>query len=115
MSYRICQVLDLIDDPDIIQKYEVFHQDVWPEVTQPMYNHGIESMEIYRVGNRLFMIMEVKESFNQEKYEVFCKADPTIQRWEKIMSTLQQVTPWSTKNKKWARAKRIFSFSHTKI
>ena len=59
---RYCFALDLKDDPQLIKEYEQHHREVWPEVLESMKSNGIERMEIYRVANRLFMIMEVDEN-----------------------------------------------------
>ena len=66
---RYCLALDLIDDPDLIEEYEEYHKDVWPEILESIKVSGIESMEIYRVENRLFMIIDATREFSFEKKE----------------------------------------------
>ena len=66
MTRRHCLALDLKDDPDLIAEYERHHREVWPEITRSIRESGIEDMEIYRIGNRLFMVMEVSEDFSFE-------------------------------------------------
>ncbi|MGB6332823.1 MAG: L-rhamnose mutarotase, partial [Candidatus Sulfotelmatobacter sp.] len=56
----------LKDDPKLIAKYKRYHEKIWPEVTQSIKESGIEDMEIYLHGTRMFMIMEVNESFSFE-------------------------------------------------
>jgi len=63
---RYCLLLDLKDDAKLIQEYEAYHVAIWPEIRQSIKDAGIVSMEIYRVGNRLSMIMEVDETFSFE-------------------------------------------------
>ena len=53
--------LDLIDDIHLISIYKKHHQEVWPEITKSLLDSGIENAEIYCVGNRLFMILEVEK------------------------------------------------------
>ena len=67
---RYCLALDLIDDPDLIEEYEGYHKNVWPEILDSIKHSGIMSMEIYRVENRLFMIMETDEEFSFEEKEI---------------------------------------------
>ena len=67
MSRRFCFALDLKDDPALIAEYRKYHEKIWPEVTQSLKDSGIEDLEIYLVGTRMFMIMEVNESFSFEK------------------------------------------------
>ena len=55
---RYCQTLELRDDPDLIEKYVEAHAHVWPEVQAGIREVGILDMQIYRLGTRLFMIMD---------------------------------------------------------
>jgi L-rhamnose mutarotase len=60
---RYCLALDLADDPRLIAEYEAHHRQVWPEIERSIRAAGIERLEIYRAGNRLFMVMEVGPAF----------------------------------------------------
>jgi len=60
---RYALALDLKDDPTLIQEYEMHHAQVWPEIIENLKGSGIINMEIYRAGNRLFMIMETEDDF----------------------------------------------------
>ncbi|MGV3547494.1 MAG: L-rhamnose mutarotase [Pedobacter sp.] len=51
--------LDLVDDEKLIAEYEAYHKAIWPEIEESIRSAGILNMEIYRVANRLFMVMEV--------------------------------------------------------
>ena len=64
MSKSIAQVLDLQNDPEIIAKYEEYHRNVWPEVIDALKGIGIERMEIFRIGNHLFMYCTVPDNFD---------------------------------------------------
>jgi len=55
---RYCLALDLQPDPALIAEYEGWHREVWPGIRKSIVDGGIEGMEIYRLENRLFMIME---------------------------------------------------------
>ena len=55
---RFCLALDLNDDPHLIAKYVEHHRNVWPEIKASIASAGILDMEIYLLGNRLFMVME---------------------------------------------------------
>ena len=59
--------LDLRDDPALIAEYENWHRDVWPEIKQSIVESGIVNMEIYRTGNRLFMVMDTDDSFSFDR------------------------------------------------
>jgi len=64
---RFCYALDLVDDIKLIEEYIEHHNHVWPEIQQSILDSEILSMEIYLVGNRLFMITDVSNEFSLEK------------------------------------------------
>ena len=107
-SQRYCLTLDLKDDPGLIAEYEKYHQRIWPEITKSIKDAGIESMEIYRLGTRLFMIMEVNEKFSFEKKAETDRANTKVQEWEKLMWKYQQPLPEAKPGEKWLLMKKIF-------
>ena len=64
---RYCLALDLKDEDALIKQYEEYHERVWPEIIKSIKDSGIQQMEIYRVKNRLFMIVEAEDDFSFEK------------------------------------------------
>ena len=104
---RYCLALDLKDDPDLIRQYESFHREVWPEILQSIKASGIEKLEIYRVENRLFMIMEVNDSFSFERKNSMDSSNPRVQEWEKIMWKFQQALPSALPGEKWILMDKI--------
>ena len=110
---RFCFALDLKDDPDLIQQYEAYHRPdgIWPEITAHLHRVGIKLMEIYRTGNRLFMIMEVRDDFTFEKKDKLDEGNPKVAEWEALMWTFQQALPWATKYEKWVVMEPIFEFN----
>lgn len=107
---RYCFALDLKEDPALIAEYERWHapDGVWPEVLESIQSAGIEALEIYRTGNRLFMIMEVNEDFSFEKKAAADAANPQVQEWEALMWKFQQALPWAKEGEKWVLMKKIF-------
>lgn len=59
--------LDLKNDSKLIEEFKKHHKNVWTEIISSIKKAGIESLEIYLVGNRLLMIMEINGSFSFEK------------------------------------------------
>jgi len=108
MSRRFCFTLDLKDDPKLIAEYRRHHETVWPEVIESIRESGIEDMEIYLLGTRMFMIMEVNDSFTFEKKAKADKRNPKVQEWEELMWKFQQALPEAKKGEKWLRMERIF-------
>jgi L-rhamnose mutarotase len=105
---RYCLALDLKDDPALIAEYEEYHRNVWPEILKSIKDAGIEKMEIYRTGNRLFMIMEVNAAFSFEKKSSADAASDIVQQWEKLMWKYQQPLPGSKPGEKWIIMEKIF-------
>ena len=106
---RYCLLLDLKDDAQLIKEYEAYHIAIWPEISRSIKDSGIVSMEIYRVGNRLSMIMEVNESFSFDAKNEADKANPKVQEWEALMWKYQQALPVAKEGEKWILAEKIFS------
>ena len=111
---RYCLALDLIDDPDLIEEYERYHREVWPEILESIKTSGIESMEIYRVENRLFMIIEATEEFSFEKKEILDKENEKVQEWERLMWKYQLAIPNSEPGEKWRLMKKVFEIKKFK-
>ncbi|WP_392558212.1 L-rhamnose mutarotase [Orbus mooreae] len=108
---RYCQALDLVNDPKLIREYELLHQQIWPEVKNHILTSGVVDMQIWRVGNRLFMIMDVNEMFSFEKSAQMEQQNPVIQKWEQQMWQFQQATPWTPNGEKWIPMEKIFDLT----
>ncbi|SDC01593.1 L-rhamnose mutarotase [Pedobacter soli] len=106
---RYCLALDLVDDVKLIEEYKQYHQSVWPEIKESISSSGIENLEIYLTGNRLFMIMEVNESFSFEAKGAADLANPKVQEWETLMWKFQQALPGAKPGEKWILMDQIFT------
>lgn len=105
-----CLALDLKDDPELIAAYEEYHRNVWPEVLDSLGNSGIINMEIYRISNRLFMIIEVEDTFTFEKKAKMDEGNVKVQEWEVLMWDYQQALPIAKPGEKWLPMEKIFNF-----
>lgn len=107
---RYCLAVDLIDDPALIAEYEQWHQsgNTWPEITKSITGSGITHMEIYRTGNRLFMIMETDDTFSFERKSEMDNANSKVQEWEQLMWKFQLPLPWAKEGEKWVLMDKIF-------
>ena len=108
---RYCFALDLKDDQNLIDEYEEYHQDVWPEIISSIKNDGVTDLEIYRVANRLFMIMETDESFSFERKNAMDNSNPKVQEWEELMWKYQQALPVAKPGEKWILMNKIFDLN----
>jgi L-rhamnose mutarotase len=108
MTKRYCLTLDLKNDPALIAEYRRYHQQVWPEITKSIRDSGVEDMEIYLLGTRLFMTMEVNQSFSFSAKTEADSRNPKVQEWEKLMWKFQQPLPQAKPGEKWVLMDQIF-------
>lgn len=104
--------LDLVDDQVLIASYEKWHKEVWPEIIESITSSGIEQVEIYRVGNRLCMVMDVNDSFSFEAKSKADAANPKVLEWEKLMWHFQQALPFAKPGEKWLLMDKIFDMKN---
>jgi L-rhamnose mutarotase len=109
MSKKYCLTVDLKDDPQLIKEYEAHHKTVWPEIIKSIKDAGILDMDIYRLENRLCMIMEVSDEFSFEKKQQLDEGNARVQEWEELMWKYQQPLAIATKGEKWVLMKNIFT------
>ena len=112
MNRRFCLTLDLKDDPSLITEYKRYHEEVWPEIRRSIRESGIEDMEIYLLGTRMFMIIEVNEKFSFEKKALSDESNPRVQQWETLMWKFQKPLPEAAPGEKWLLMERIFKLEN---
>lgn len=102
--------VDLQDDPELIAQYKHYHApgQAWPEITQSIKDAGIVDMEIYIIGNRLFMIMEVNSQFDFDAKALSDAKNPNVQQWEKLMWKYQLPLQWAKPGEKWVMTELIY-------
>lgn len=108
MTQRYCLTLDLKDDPKLIAEYNLYHENVWPEIKQSITDSGIENMEIYLLGTRMFMIMEVNATFSFDRKAKADQGNPKVQEWEELMWKFQQPLPRAKPGEKWMLMEKVF-------
>jgi L-rhamnose mutarotase len=108
MNRRYCLTLDLKDDPKLIAEYKKYHERIWPEINASIREAGILDMEIYLLGTRMFMIMEVGDQFSFETKNKMDSGNPKVKEWENLMWKFQQSLPQAKPGEKWLLMDRIF-------
>jgi L-rhamnose mutarotase len=108
MSRRYCLTLDLQADPRLIAEYKKHHEKVWPEIIQSIKSSGIEDMQIYLLDTRMFMIMDVNDSFSFEAKGAADRANPKVAEWEQLMWKFQKPLPQAKPGEKWLLMERVF-------
>ena len=108
---RYCRTMQLREgDQKFIDDYRHAHSEgvIWKEVIDGIREVGILEMEIYILGNKLFMIVETPLDFNwDEAMERLAKL-PRQQEWETFMSRFQDCSAEATADEKWQMMDRMF-------
>ena len=112
---RRCFALDLKDDPEVIARYKHWHRPGGPpaEITQTLRAAGIIALDIYLIGNRLFMIMESDDSASGAT-RTDDTDHPQVRAWEALMSEMQQDLPFprgASETGKWRLLEHIYSLA----
>lgn len=109
-SKKLCFACDLVDSPELIEIYKQYHSrgNAWPEITKSIKDSGIIDMEIYVLANRLFMIMEVDETYTPERKQKMDLDNQKVQEWEGLMWQFQQAPPGAKDGKKWLPMEQIY-------
>jgi len=107
---RYCKALKLHDDPQLIEAYKKVHAPgaAWPQITQGMREVGITDMEIYIMGNQLFMIMDTVVDFDHDKAMKELAGKPRQSEWEAFVSRFQKSSAEATADEKWQVMERIY-------
>lgn len=109
-TIRYCLSCDLKPDDALIETYKKYHApgNAWPEITESIKSAGIQDMQIYLTGNRMFMIMEVDETFDPARKAELDAQNPKVQEWEALMWKFQQEIPGAKPGEKWVAMEKIF-------
>ena len=102
-------MVDLKDDPGVIETYKAHHRRVWPEVLASLRKSGVRHMDIYLLGRRLVMIVETEGQDFRRCFEAHVVSDPRVAQWEALMRSLQVPVPGAPPNEWWTRMELVFS------
>lgn len=107
---RYCRTMNLKDNPELIAEYRKRHsqEHSWKEIREGIKQVGILEMEIYILGNRLFMIVETPLDFDWDTAMARLATLPRQQEWEDYMSIFQDCEQGATATEKWQMMERMF-------
>jgi L-rhamnose mutarotase len=107
---RYVQVMDLKDEPELIERYKQAHsrERFWPEIMAGIREVGILEMDIHLSGNHLVMIVETALDFDWDTAMARLATLPRQAEWEDHVAQFQQCRPGQTSDEKWHMAHRIF-------
>ena len=92
----------------MVEKYVEAHSRVWPEVQAGIREVGILDMQIFRRGNRLFMIMDTVDDFDFVADNARLAGLPRQAEWEAYVAQFQGCDPDAPSTQKWQLMEKIF-------
>jgi L-rhamnose mutarotase len=110
---KLVYALDLKDDPELINRYKQWHApgQVPVAVNESIRAAGIEALEIYLVGNRMFMMLTPGPGFDPVAKAAADAASQDVQNWEAMMWEFQQALPFARPGEKWLPMERIYALA----
>ena len=100
--------LDLIDDENIISEYEEYHNNVWPEVLESIKKLGIDRMRIFRISNRMFMLIEADDSYDPNDLMEYSNTNKKADEWNGLMTNFQAEVPEAEMSDWWSPMNLVF-------
>lgn len=116
MSVRHVFTLNLRDDSALVEAYLRHHRSVWPEVQASLLRVGVEEMDIYVLGRRLVMIVEMRDGLDyRTAFASHAASSPRVAEWERLMKTLQEPVPDARVGEWWAAMQPVFHLDRRSI
>ncbi len=111
----IAMMVNLVNDSAAIAAYDEYHAKAWPEVIAANEPANIKGVKIYRLQNRLVMILTVPENWDGDKDQNYVKSSPKVKEWLSIMEKFQQPSPEAPAGTKgWTTMKLVFGYKDGK-
>ena len=108
MSRHVFTV-NLKDEPDIVDAYVRHHREVWPEVQASLRAAGVEQMDIYLLGRRLVMVVEMGHGLDyRTAFRTHASSSTRVAEWERLMKTLQEPCAEARSGEWWAAMDPVF-------
>ena len=101
--------VNLKEGPGIVETYTRHHRDVWPEVQASLRQVGVQQMDIYLLGRRLFMVVEMREGLDyRTAFASHRSSSRRVAEWEHLMKSLQDPPPEAQAGEWWAAMEQVF-------
>ena len=116
MTGRHVFTLNLKDDPAVVDAYVRHHRDVWSEVQASLLRVGVQQMDIYLLGRRLVMVVEMREGIDDRAaFKSHASSSARVAEWERLMKALQEPAPGARPGEWWAAMEPVFHLRHDTI
>jgi L-rhamnose mutarotase len=101
--------VNLRDEPGIVETYIRHHREVWPEVQASLRQVGVEQMDIYLLGRRLVMVVEMRDGLDyRTAFKAHAASTPRVAEWERLMKSLQEPPAEARAGEWWAVMEPVF-------
>ncbi len=101
--------LNLRDYPGVADTYTRHHRDVWPEVQASLREAGVEQMDIYLLGRRLVMVVEMRDGLDyRTAFSSHASSSERVAEWERLMKSLQEPAAEARAGEWWAAMEPVF-------
>ena len=111
---RRCFAVDLHDDPARIAAYRKWHAPGGPPaaVNAAIRADGVMALEIWLVGDRMFMLMEqdTDHAPDPDLKRQRDSANPDVAAWDALMADFQKPLPCAP-DQTWVEMERIYSLA----
>lgn len=107
---RYVQTMSLRNNPELIALYRRAHSEpeFWPEIEQGIKSVGILEMELYILGTRLVMIVDMPDDLDWDEAMARLAQLPRQAEWEDHVAQFQNCEKGSTSDEKWQMMERMF-------
>jgi L-rhamnose mutarotase len=93
----------------VIAAYRKYHAEAWPEVVESIHAAGVCRMDIYILGRRLVMFLELADGVSlADVFERRASVNPRVSEWEALMKSFQQPAPDAPGGQWWAVMEPVF-------
>ena len=106
---RYVFTVNLRNEPHVVDAYLRHHREVWPEVQASLRAAGVEHMDIYLLGRRLVMIVELRQGLDyRTAFLRHASSSPRVAEWERLMKSLQEPAAEARADEWWAAMEPVF-------
>ena len=106
--------VNLKDEPGIVETYRRHHREVWPDVQTSLRQSGVEHMDIYLLGRRLVMVVEMRDEVDYRSvFRSHASSSPRVAEWERLMKSLQEPPAEARAGEWWAAMEPVFHLDQT--
>ena len=106
--------VNLKEGPGVIESYTRHHREVWPEVQASLRQVGVERMDIYLLGRRLVMVVEMRDGLDyRTAFASHAESNRRVAEWEHLMKSLQAPPAEARPGEWWAAMEQVFHLEGT--